>query len=271
MYQNILQQLQQMFSGGVQPGGISDMMFRQPRQPSFIDGLIGGMPSGAQLMPAQMPNPVEPPGGWQYGGPGGNGQPPMAIGGSGPAGGMPINLGGGEYSTNPMPGERPGTYGISMNPPALGRPQPWGGVEPPGSPMYGVNPGGGMPRTGGGVSAFQPINSTPGFNALPGNPGAFPGGAQTTPAPMPTPGMGGGERPGTYGRGLFTPGNPGMGSRGFTPTGPINPPGMGGSRPMPMPTPGQGFKPPQLERPMPMPGATTRPVTGFKPRVTGGY
>lgn len=220
MYQNIMQMLQQLFSGsngrpGMQPGGgISDMMYRMPRQqsPSFIDGLLtaGGGPTVGL-------DSVQPDGSTQF-----------------------------------IPGERPGTYG----------------VEPGAPPM-----GGELPPMGSGATSISHQPSSPGMNLIGGNP-----------AP-------GGERPGTYGvnpgampgyRNIppRLQGRPGIGgapsggSVGFAPTGPINPPGMGRSpgerpgtygRPMPMP------RPPSAATPAPMPGATTRPVTGFKPRVTGGY
>jgi len=163
MYQNILQQLQQMFSGSanrraMQPGGISDMMYRMPREPrppSFIDGLVGGTPGvfpgsiggpglGGELPPSNpgtigvdnpepgnggmRPLPTEP-GGPMYPQmpplnvghiPGGGGMP-GAIGGGTSVSAHPVQPGGGSWIGGGSPGgERPGTYGVNLgNPPAF--------------------------------------------------------------------------------------------------------------------------------------------------------
>lgn len=201
MYQNILQQLQQLFSGGGSvgmqpggamprgPGGISDMMYRYPpgTRPSFIDGLMQP-PAVAGLQPPTI----------------GGELPPVTGGGA----------------------ERPGTYGVT----APGAPDPRGN----GLPGYGG--GGQMPPSMGGP--LPPFNggSVGGGNTAAGtpmNPGSnWPLGGN--PAP-------GGERPGTYGipapgtgartnyPGIERPSMP------RNPTGPMNPPRMGTPKPMPMP------------------------------------
>lgn len=211
MYQNILQQLQQLFSGGgnsvgMQPGqgGISDMMYRYPpgSRPAFIDGL---------LRP-----------------PGNTGVVPPTIGGELP----PLN-GGGGVSTMPVP-PMTGSPDFSNAQP-MPMPTPPGGYNPnmPGRGNEGRFPG--APGTPSDMMYRYPPGTRPGSPGMPGMPGSGANSIGARPMPMPTPGQGpiggrplpGGERPGTYG---VSPGNP-------------RPMPMPAQRPAPMPSPGAATRP----------------------------
>lgn len=264
MYQNILQQLQQLFAargqqpGGAMPrgpGGISDMMYRYPPggRPSFIDGLMQP-PAVAGLQPPTIGGELPPVTGGER--PGTYGVPIGAPDGRGND--LPSYPSYGGYSPN-----LPGRGNEGRFPPQTGGPLPpyqssdylSAGPATPFPPPSGgsISAGAVPPYQGGGSVSYGMGNSAVGTPSGPGGNWPFGG----NPAA-------GGERPGTYGvpmpgaggptnyPGIERPGNPGPGMP-RVPTGSIKPPGMGGVMPKPMPMPG-------MPRPR-MPGSGSNPVT----------